>query len=106
MPKLEGIERDQIELARQSLNQVWENTYPIQAPFRGIGEYKTLQRYGFLGTLDYLVSRINEDGVLDTDAALQDRQKEPGFKQDLFERAVNSLVESWPEIASFIIRIG
>lgn len=106
MAKLNGIESYQVDDAENALVKAWDNAYKVMHGLGGLEHYKEFSKHRYLGTINFLVTQISAEGALDTDQALQSRQEEPGFNLEIFERAVDDLVQYWPEIASLIVQIG
>lgn len=108
MPILSGIEQQQLNEAKAALGPAWDRAYNHNPKFE-LGDleyYKNFSKYRFLGTLDFLVSHISEEGILNTDEAMSERENDDLFYPEIFHRAVDMLAEYWPDIASLLVRVS
>lgn len=101
-----GIEKDVLQQVQDELNTKWVEVHAPHSEEIGLEEYRERMQYGFLGSLDVLISRIDESGSLDTDAVRQDRENEPGFNPSTYQEAVLQMVRHWPDISLLIQSIG
>ena len=104
--KLTGMSPEQLTKAKNSVGPVWQKAHEKVKTIHGFDAYKKMMQYGFLGTIDILIATVDENGVLDTDGVLETRKEETGFRQDVFERAVDYLADNWPNIAAAVAQIG